>query len=119
MNQVIKHHESFVADFPDYDTIEKIVVSNLAVSDQQGQKWAKKLKTDRLDILSTESSEANERLFNPNYFAYIAFAEFNYYFYAFIAEGENSGDYVAAWESEYVWILFKWFQINKVNTGIS
>lgn len=36
-----------------------------------------------------------------------------------VIEGESAKEYGAGFESKYIWVLFRWILLEKINTGIS
>lgn len=118
IQEVARNHESYVLPYPEnhFDNIG--VVSNLNPSSRQLNDF-KLLASQELKIckqyLECKGLEETE-----NFYIYCFDLQSKNPFYVnSVKEHELADEFGAWWTSRYVWVLFKWVLIEKVDEGVT
>ncbi|KXX71260.1 hypothetical protein AVL50_09390 [Flammeovirga sp. SJP92] len=121
LNQVGKNYISYILEYMDNDEVSIAVVSNLNATSVEIKEEILPFQPYSTDILSLETKGDVMGLLHQGY-TLIYLLEFDGshpFFINTIHEAEAAKEYGAGWESKYIWVLYQWILIEKVNTGIS
>ncbi len=98
---------------------EFYVVSELITKEYQITKYFKKFEDIKFETCVSAENCPNLRKSENFYHYFVGNLNKNPFVINKIGETELAKEYGASWESEYIWIIFKWVLIEKRMTGIS
>ena len=113
------NYESYFLQYNENDFKQIGVISELNPSQEQVIEYFSEFKAYNLKICTSVSDCSELQESNDYYLYYFEFETKNPFSINLINEGEIAREYGAIWESKYIWIIYKWVLIEKINTGIS
>lgn len=95
------------------------------LSEKQKLALELKLKTEFNSVTTARNHNEIDKLFVNESILYYLCIDYTFYFKAYVDETvhakgkEEDSLFGADWQTEYVWVLFKWFKVKKNSLGIS
>lgn len=117
VEEIGRHYESY---YIGYNTVNNVgIITDFQLEPQHIREHFKAF--ERYNIQFCPSVSACETLRETDDFYFYSFnLETQHPFFVNqVIEGEMGEQFGAAWNSKYIWVLYKWVLIEKYNSGIS
>ena len=119
VKEIGRNYESYVLQYEENEFNEIGVISELNLTKEQVREYFNEFESYNLKIC-TSMSDCSDLLETDYFYLYgFDFETKNPFTINLINEGELAKEYGASWDSKYIWIIYKWILIEKINTGIS
>lgn len=114
-----KNYETFVFEYAENIITDVHIISTMNPSKRQIEENFNVFNSYNFEICEQISTCSYDS--NSDYFYLYSFYNNtkNPFTINIIREGEMAKEFGAAWESKYVWILFRWILLDKRNTSVS
>ena len=119
VKEIGRNYESYVLQYEENEFKDITVISELNPTKEQVIEYFSKFKPYNLEVCTSISDCSDLRKTDFFYLYGFDFETKNPFTINLINEGESAKEYAATWDSKYIWIVYKWILIEKVNTGVS
>jgi|GEM_PF-5169351 len=119
IKEIGRNHESYVLEYEENDFRYFAILTKFDLSENQIQTYFSQLNGYNVSVCKSYSECDYLRKFGNFYLYWFEHKIKHPFNINLINEAEAAEEYGATWESKYIWIIYKWYLIEKVNTGIS